>query len=222
MKFICTVKSSLDATSIVVVGAMNPRIHQPHWYAATGIISAEELQVGDNTLIAVPRITQFSLDHIKITCQDDRWDLFSDGEESFSRAVEIASLTWNKLPETPVSSYGFNFFASFFVGEGMACGSLCSLLPSSMLELGFSPKAAEYKVIGAEDGLGQVTVDLRPSDQASSTITASINYHFIPEESAGYFDLGSALSTGYKLCLENAKKKHSIIANSIFSPTDTE
>lgn len=201
---------------------MNPRIHQPHWYAATGIISAEELQAGDNSLITVPRITQFSLNHIKITCQDDRWDLFSEGEESFPRAVEIASITWTKLPETPVSSYGFNFFASFFVGKGAACSSLCSLLPPSMLELGLNPTAAEYKVIGAEDGLGQVTVDLRPSDQAGSAITSSINYHFIPEESAGYFDLGSALSADYKLCLENAKKKHSIIANSIFSAIDSE
>lgn len=215
-------KSSLDAASIVVVGAMNPRIHQPHWYATAGIISAEELQVGDDSLIAVPRITQFSLDHIRIACQDDRWDLFAEGEDSFSRAAEIASLTWGKLPETPVSSYGFNFFASFSAGEDIACSYLCSLLPSSMLKLGLNPTAAEYKVIGVEGGLGQVTVDLRPSDQAGSAIMASINYHFMPDESAGYFDLGAALSTGYELCLENAKKKHSIIEGSIFPLIDSD
>ncbi len=215
-------KSSPDAISIVVVGAMNPRIHQPHWYAATNIISNDELQIGDSSLIAVPRITQFSLDHIKITCQDDRWDLFAEGEASFSRAVEIASLTWNKLPETPVISYGFNFFATFSVGEGLASSSLCSLLPSPMLELGFHPSAAEYKIVGVEDGLGQVTVDLRPSDQAGTAITASINYHFTPEKLEGYFDLGSELKTDFELCLENAKKKYLIIKGSIFPSGDTE
>jgi len=217
-----TVKASLDAISIVVVGAMNPRIHQPHWYATTNIISADELQAGDNSLISVPRITQFSLDHIKITCQDDRWDLFAEGEASFSRAAEIASLTWNKLPETPVISYGFNFFVTFSVGEGLASSSLCSLLPSPLLELGFNPAAAEYRIVGAEDDLGQVTVDLRPSDQAGSAITASINYHFVPVESAGYFDLGSALSASYELCLENARKKYLIMKTLIFTSGDTE
>jgi hypothetical protein len=205
------VEPSPDAISIVVVGAMNPRIHQPHWYATTNIISEDERRTGDNNLISVPRITQFDLDHIKITCQDDRWDLLAEGEPSFPRAVEIAALTWNKLPETPVISFGFNFFIGFPVEEGQAGNSLCALLPSAMLEFDISPIAAEYRVIGTEDGLGQVTVDLRPADQSGASIAASINYHFTPEDSAGYFDLGSAIGNKYAVCLQSAKKKYSTI-----------
>jgi hypothetical protein len=137
--------------------------------------------------------------------------LLAEGEPSFPRAVEIATLTWNKLPETPVISFGFNFFISFPVEEGQAGNALCALLPSAMLKFDVSPIAAEYRVIGTEDDLGQVTVDLRPADQSGASIAASINYHFTPEGSTGYFDLGSAINNKYAICLQSAKKKFSIV-----------
>jgi hypothetical protein len=201
------VEPSPEAVSIVVIGAMNPRIHQPHWYSATSIIHDDDMQAAAQSLISVPRITQFSIDHIRITCQDDRWDLLAEGEESFSRGVDIAVSTWNKLPETPVVSYGFNFFANFPLATVSPGKLLCSLLPPRISELGVNPIGAEFRIIGIEPDLGQATVDLRPSDQSDAAITASINHHFTADDSAGYFDLGSALNVKFFLCLESAKRK---------------
>lgn len=165
------------------------------------------MQAAVQSLITVPRITQFAIDHIRITCQDDRWDLHAEGEESFSKGVDIAVSTWNKLPETPVVSYGFNFFANFSLATISAGKLLCSLLPPRISELGVNPIGAEFKIIGIEPDLGQATVDLRPSDQSDAAITASINYHFTPDNNAVYFDLGSALNRNFFLCLESAKRK---------------
>ena len=198
---------SPEAISIVVIGAMNPRIHQPHWYSATNIIHDDDMQAAVQSLISVPRVTQFAIDHIRITCQDDRWDLFAEGWESFPRGLDIAVSTWNKLPETPVVSYGFNFFANLTLTTIGAGKLLCSLLPPRISELGVNPVEAEFKIIGIEPDLGQATVDLRPSDQSDATITASINYHFTPDDNVGYFDLGSTLNGKFSLCLESAKKK---------------
>jgi hypothetical protein len=201
------VEQSPESISIVVIGAMNPRIHQPHWYSAAAIIHDDEMQAALQSLISVPRITQFAIDHVRITCQDDRWDLLAEGKESYSRGVDIAVSTWNKLHETPIISYGFNFFANYTLATINAGNLLSSLLPPRISELVVNPVGSEFKIIGIEPDLGQTTVDLRPSDQSDAAITASINYHFTPDDNAGYFDLGSALNEKFFLCLESAKTK---------------
>ena len=198
---------SPEAISIVVIGAMNPRIHQPHWYAAADIINDDDKRAAIQSLISVPRVTQFAMDNLRITCQDDRWDLLAEGEGAFPKGVSIAVSTWNKLSETPVVSYGFNFFANFSIASGNAGKALCALISPSASKLVASADAAELKIVGSEPGLGQQTVHLRPSDQADESISASINYHFVPDENTDYFDLGSALNSNYSLCFENARSK---------------
>jgi hypothetical protein len=97
--------------SIVVLGAMNPRLHHPQWYREIGAIDETELQSAlSETMNVTPTFTQFQFGNppIVISSQADFWQIQLTEEKLWPRMVEMASIVFAKLDETPVSAFALN------------------------------------------------------------------------------------------------------------------
>lgn len=177
---------------IIVVGAMNPAIHHPAWYAATEILSKEESEkaIQSGIIIASPQVAQFKVGSMSITCDPVRWQIQTEQESDVSRAVELAEQTFNKLFHTPVSAFGFNFLHHRVVGVPNVAAELGGLVRG--LPLGFLGNAKELEAgkmthERAADGR-VIRTSLEPSVRGSNQVYISINVeHRTPPPPKGEF-----------------------------------
>jgi len=164
---------------IVVVGAMNPAIHHPAWYAATEILSKEESEkaIQSGVTVISPQIARFNVGSISIICEPLRWQIQTEQERDLSRAVELAEKTFQKLFHTPVSAFGFNFLHHRVVS-----------IPNVAAELGCLVRGLPLGFLGNAEGLeaGKMTheraadgrvirTSLEPSVRGTNQIYVSIN-----------------------------------------------
>lgn len=96
--------------SIVLVGAMNPRIHHPLWYKHHQLISDAEFEEAINTNLAVtPMLAQFGFSGIQVTCNPDRWAVNCNLPTNRRRILDLAIAVFDGvLPQTPIGVIGFN------------------------------------------------------------------------------------------------------------------
>lgn len=97
--------------SIVVLGDMNPRIHSPSWYQRIGLLDEPEAQTAlkSKGLVCVAPFAQFDVEGFVITCTEDRWEVKTQRKDLRERILRIAGTVFDRLGETPVSEFGFNF-----------------------------------------------------------------------------------------------------------------
>src|SRR5262245_34493563 len=87
---------------------MNPAIHHPAWYLATSIIDKPEFEESLRNLVVVtPQFAQFVSKGFSVFCLPDRWQISCETAEG-TRIVVIATATFDRLGDTPVSAYGVN------------------------------------------------------------------------------------------------------------------
>lgn len=95
--------------SVVVLGAMNPRIHHPFWYELIKVISEDERKASlALPVIVTPAAAQFSWMGFTIICTADRWEMRSREEKDLQRVVETAATIFDRLNDTPVTAFGIN------------------------------------------------------------------------------------------------------------------
>src|SRR5258706_9132140 len=100
-----------DAYSIVVTGAMNPRLHHPYWYRHFEVVTDEECAAAmlSGETISSAAIAQWVLPTLHVICLPDRWEVQALDASVAERAFEVAARTFELLDHTPTTAYGYNF-----------------------------------------------------------------------------------------------------------------
>jgi hypothetical protein len=184
---------------IVVAGAMNPAIHHPQWYRTIGAIDEAELkaalQVPFNQTTPFVSQVQFGSPPLTVTCQPQQWWIQANKADAWGRMLDIASLVFTKLGETPVNSYGLT--AQRHIDTEIL--DTKSVLAESIAEMGLGFPS------GKKSSGSNVTLTVTEDDfVATSTIQPSvlseraifILYQCLyqaPKVPGGYFDLGKLL-----------------------------
>jgi hypothetical protein len=168
--------------SIVLRGDLNPRIFQPYWYAAQGLLgkdAAESAQID----IVHRDVSHFTLDWLDVQVFRDRFSsrTLQGGHEEALRDFVLG--TFKLLRHTPVGIMGVNFVVHFSVDsveEWHAIGH--RLVPkeglwASVLE---SPGTRSLLIEGKRpDGeVGYVRVKVEPSEAHHPGVFVEINDHF--------------------------------------------
>lgn len=188
-----------DLYSVVVVGAMNPKIHHPHWYFAQGLLTAAERDAAlAADLICTSPAAQFRAPEFTVVCQLEKWEILTSLDEAVGRIEQVAARVFTVLSETPVSAMGFNFN----VHRETAVESVASVLARKSVEtaLGLSlPEGADhsahFSLRAAADGR-RISITLSPSSRGRRFIYISINTHYDSSDvvgPGGHFDLGKRI-----------------------------
>lgn len=168
---------NLAVFSIVVLGNMNPAIHQPYWYKDVGILTEEETKSAiELPVFCLPHFAHFKLPPIEITCQVVNWQITVSSDAAIDRAVNIASRTFDRLYDTPVSAFGLNFMFQVDVGIENIASYLASSLASTRLGLPPNGKSAQLTYSIAGENV-RYNLNMAPSDINPNMLQVSINAH---------------------------------------------
>lgn len=186
-----TTPTEAELHSIVVIGAMNPRLHHPLWYQGLGLISDEETQaaLSSPSLVVTSGFAQMGVPSFTIACQETRWEIRTADPSQRARMLEIADKVFKRLNETPVTLFGLNTKRNVRTDFSDVRERLVSLVAS--LGLGFESGGTRHCGLTFSNRYehGSVNVEVSPSPLADDMIFVAYNTEYRPPN-AGYFDLG--------------------------------
>lgn len=174
--------------SVVLLGTMNPAIHHPSWYRLTGLCDANAMKLAEeDEQIALTRdFARFRTPDFEIACLRDTWTITSRQEDALSRIIEIALGTFDgKLPETPITAFGFNFKYQAKVQIPDVKGYLSECLgriPIGLKGLGVTSAAFTSK---KETDDRVLNIRIEPSINFPDAVFVALNFHHqlaVPEE----------------------------------------
>jgi hypothetical protein len=182
--------------SIIVVGAMNPRIHYPLWYRIAGIISeAEEAAaLASPSLVLVPVFARFETGGFMLGCQEERWEIFTTDPGVRGRILEVAAKVFGKLHETPIRAFGLN--TKLHLETAVPDVSRCLAGNIESLGIEFPAGGKPSGAILFSSGGDNVThnVDVRPSHLSNDLLFVGRNSHYELGGQPEYFDMGKLLA----------------------------
>lgn len=173
--------------SIVIVGSMNPAIHNPSWYRRTELIDAdaETVALSDLSFVTSSQISQFQTSTFSVQCVQERWRISSDEESSFEKINDVTLKAFDeRLPHTPISAVGLNFDYH----KKTECSTVSSVLAAFFddLPLGLSDQdsdSATFKSICKKEGV-RVQIKIEPSVVSENMLFVAANYQFNTEDFA--------------------------------------
>ncbi len=170
-----------ESVSIVIAGDMNPAIHHPSWYRRVGICdaTAEEAALNDKNTVCTPAASQFSTSDFYISCSSDKWLVRTIAEDAVDRILDIAVRTFlEKLTETPVTAYGFNFdchIKTKYEDTRPVFAGLFNGLP--IMPKDFEARSASFRAASGEKG--RITsLQVEPSGVRDNCVFIAHNFHY--------------------------------------------
>lgn len=183
--------------TIAVGGFMNPAIHHPLWYKTIGAIDDAEYQATIstpfNTTTQLVSQLRFANSKLAIQCQQNEWTIQGLEDASWPKMVAVASLVFEKLNETPVSSYAFVTQKHLDttisdVGAALA-GKVYGM--NLALPIGDEPHSSVELRVKIEDY--QARMILQPSTLGVNKLFVFYQ-HLYQAPTGGYFDLGKLIT----------------------------
>jgi hypothetical protein len=102
--------------AVVLIGDFNPKIFQPAWFAAEGLIQRQEAEAAQIEVIH-PDLVVFELEWCKLQVSRDRFQLTTTHELYHETMRDLLIGTFELLRHTPVRMMGINRHMHFNIGS---------------------------------------------------------------------------------------------------------
>ena len=171
----------LQEHSIVAVGALNPAIFQPAWFAAEGLITSGEAQAAKVQIISA-QAAFFQVDWLNVRVLPDRFVVSTENEAFYPHLRDLVASSFSKLVHTPISALGINYSCHFRFEDATQWNHISNeLVPkfrwSTLLdspEMG-SLTMGSSRLAGPK---GHLQIRIEPSVRVENGIFIDINHHF--------------------------------------------
>jgi hypothetical protein len=196
-------KPQLSLYNIVIVGAMNPRIHHPSWYQSVGLFSELEFEeaIASPDTIVTPPFSQVQTSLLTISCQEDRWTIQTSKVAEVGRMQAIAATVFDDLlKHTPVERFGFNINLQSHTAHSDVGSYLASCLIQTPLSI--DPDfavSAEFTMRRSYPDHTQMVV-VRPGTEKFTVAVAS-NYEYVVKETT-FFKIADYFAKHFQADLE--------------------
>lgn len=207
--------------NIVVLGAMNPRLHTPGWYRLVGLIDDAELsEASEGEVVVLAPIAKWQIKGFGVVCLPDRWEVQTTIAQNLERLQRFASRVFDDLLEhTPVRALGFNFNYERATDDPHLSRSLASFVVRTQIGMNEDCLVAgEMSLRRNADGrVVNVTVRSCEKDNATAMVNVCNNfeYTFANQESPAFFRLQDKISSRFSIDLEEAEEQTARIVSSI-------
>lgn len=157
----------LSGISVVAVGAFNPAIFHPWWFAEKELMPENAIEDAvEHESVAMRQLASFTADWlaVQVTLEQAAFSTVEEGREFDLR--DVAKGVFDLLPETPIDAVGINADAHFRVGsedDWHAIGD--RILPKDVWQPVFEGEEWRRRPGGATIGLRTVTVEASPKDR---------------------------------------------------------
>ena len=203
-------KVAQELYSIVVLGEMNPAIHNPGWYRLMNLIDDDEMNQAceSNNSFHMPPISQLETNSFKIICQQGRYEIQTPSLGSTVKIRKIvASVFDDLLKHTPVRAYGFNFIFRRKTQLSNVAAALAKRLAS--LDVGLSSENVASGEFTLRYNLETKTIAVTVGPVQDELIASmASNYHYpITVEGFDHFKIGPMIEETYEKDLQEATQR---------------
>ncbi len=183
--------------SIVLLGTFNPKIFQPAWLAAQGLIRQEEADATDVSILHRD-VAVFKLDWAAIQVVRERFSIRSAKEGYDEEIRDLVLGVFRLLVHTPLHALGINKMAHLPVESEEAWHALGDRMAPKEVWCDFleSPGMRSLTMQGKrlDDPKGVTNVKVEPSTAVQPGIFVDVNDHYEVEDSKSV--LGAEAITG--------------------------
>gem|GEM_PF-4287306 len=182
---------------MVLLGRFNPRIFQPMWFEARGLLA--DVDVEPESLVLTDGFVAFQTPVISVLCAQDRCQFAMTSLTPTPDLIRDVVLgTFAILSETPVWEIGINHAAQI-PAQVRRWDEIVAQFgdPQKALELlpGQSLLTIELRAPRDDELAGELTLRLQPSMRLEGGIWFSVNDHVIVRDSQEPKGAGEAMAT---------------------------
>jgi hypothetical protein len=198
--------------TIAIGGSMNPAIHHPIWYRTIGAIDEVEYQASIrspfNTTTQLMSQLRFVNSKLAVQCQINEWMIQGFDDDSWPRMVNIVSLVFEKLNETPVTAYSFITQKHLDTPISDIRSALAEKIYGMKLALPHGDEPASNIELTVTIADHQVRMALQPSIRGADKLFVFYQHQYAPPQEQGkYFDLGKLITARVEAFCE-AQRTH--------------
>jgi len=210
-----TNRPEIHGMSIVLLGDFNPKIFQPAWFAAEGLIRSVEAENAEIEIIH-PEIVSFKLDWLIFRATRDRCSFATVQEPSFETMRDLCISTFEILTHTPINKMGLNNDTHFKMRTTDEWHSLGhKLAPKDLWKDTFlNPGLRSLTIEGRRDDnfKGYIRVKVEPSVRIDPGVYIQVNDHY--ETNTDTIGCGAIINI-LRTCWKNSKERAINIINKI-------
>jgi len=171
----------IQGVSVVWLGDFNPKIFQPAWFAAEGLIRKQEAEKA-NIEIIHPEAVSFTLEWLRLQATRERFFVATTQEPYYEVVRDLVLGTFSLLRHTPVHKMGINTDMHFRMGSEDAWHAFGHRLAPKDLWQGILENPGMRSLTMEEsrpDGYkGYIRVKVEPSARAHPGVYININDHY--------------------------------------------
>jgi hypothetical protein len=210
----------LRGSTIVLIGGFNPRIFQPMWFHARGLLA--DVDVDPNSLVLTEGFVAFQTGVVSVFCAQDRCQFGTTDKTPTPDIIrDLAVGTFTLLGETPVWEVGVNH-AAHIPSQNRRWDDVVAQFgdPQKSLVL-LEDQALQTVALVAprDDGRdGERTVQLQPSARLEEGVWFTMNDHVVvhpvnARESVGAKEAVEAIEGIWDSSRELSHKLHNRLAS---------
>jgi hypothetical protein len=186
--------------TVVIAGAMVPRLHHPLWYRLIGAMTAEEADAALSSAVGMPNFSRFDAGIFEIFCQEQRWQIATTSRDKRERLLDVVRVVFDdRLKDTPVMAFGINTTANLKTDARNAPAVIGRIIAET--DLGLPAAGLVQPMIVYEDATSdrKVTIGINAVPGIPARISVSYNVHHPVQVPADQpvFDVGELIREHY-------------------------
>lgn len=171
----------LQGMSIVLLGDFNPKIFQPAWFVAHGLIGEKEAEIADIQIINSDVIF-YTMDWLRVQVTRERFQIDTAQEPYYEVLRDLVKGTFTLLAHTPIHSMGINLDYHYRMGSEKEWHDFGDFL---------APKSAWASIMNrpglrnivmessrTDKYAGLIRIAVAPSTKVNPGIYFSVNDHY--------------------------------------------
>ncbi|MAE69668.1 MAG: hypothetical protein CME06_04265 [Gemmatimonadetes bacterium] len=170
-----------QSVSIVVLGAFNPSIFLPGWFAKEDLVREKDAESAEIEIVH-PEVTVFTLDWLRLEATRERLVVRSDRESHYEVARDLVCGALDLLRHTPAGKVGVNHDVVFECGSREAFDNFgWKLVPQGPWNQVLDrPGTARIDEQGrrTDDYDGYIRVRIEPILDGGTRVRVGVNDHF--------------------------------------------
>ena len=208
-----------DSVSIVLLGAFNPKIFHPMWFAAHGLIRQSDAESA-NIEVVHPEYAAFATESFRFSVSTDRFSVESAGSGFREMMRDLVTGTFSLLGHTPLRTLGLNRIFHYRMeseDEWHTVGH--KLTPKAVWRDTLKNPGMEdlrIRAVRPDEHQGFIRVIVQPSMKVKPGVYVQVNDHYEVEaqEAAGAERIMDILKNIWQVSLARAERvTHTMFAN---------
>ena len=172
----------ISGVSVVLLGKFNPKIFQPAWFGAEGLLPKTETEQTEDLLVH-SEMTVFKTPWLRLQASTERFTLTIDSESHEKVLRDLIVSTFTLLRHTPIKALGINVDQHWKFETPDKWNAFGDALAPKEVWRGFMKDPGLLKLTMLDKEVrksppGSIRVDVEGSNRVQPGVYAVVNNHF--------------------------------------------